>query len=162
MKTALPLDSRLLAVIGRRFAASYDALIPRFGPHPDPWRAGGISRVALNPQPLPPHELGAAVAVEFIRAAWLADRFGLDPARFQADLDDWCPTRPKWPKLPLWWPPIPEPDPPHPDWHTEFHLGFAARLATVSSEGTRFGELLGQAIERSVSVIASAATVQRP
>ena len=71
MKTTLNLDSRLLAIIGRRFPAIYD-VIPR----------GPLSRfleVALNPQPLPPdpppNELGAALAAEFIRTAWLADRF---------------------------------------------------------------------------------------
>ena len=73
MKTTLTLDSRLLAIIGRRWPAIYD-VIPR----------GPLSRfleVALNPQPLPPdpppNELGAALAAEFIRTAWLADRFGL-------------------------------------------------------------------------------------
>jgi hypothetical protein len=101
MKTTLSLDSRLLAIIGRRFPAIYD-VIPR----------GPLSRfleVALNPQPLPPepppHELGAALAAEFIRTAWLADRFGLDLGRVSDDLDDWCPTRPKRRlKLPPWWP----------------------------------------------------------
>ena len=55
---------------------------------------------ALNPQPLPPHELGAAIATEFVHTAWLADRFGLDPGLAFNDLDDWCPTVPKKPKLP--------------------------------------------------------------
>lgn len=160
MKTALTLDSRLLAIIGRRFPAIHDAVIPRFGPQPEPWVFGGLSRVALNPQPLPPHELGAAVAAEFIRLAWLADRFGLDPARIQADLDDWCPTHPRWPKLPLWWPPFPEPEP-HPNWHIDFHLGFAARLAAVAQDSGRLGKLLDQAIDRSLSAIESAATPRK-
>src|SRR5437868_1618806 len=65
MNTTLPLNSRLLTLIGRRFPAAYDAIIPRFGPSPDPWNSR-LSHVALNPQPLPPQELGAAIAAEFI------------------------------------------------------------------------------------------------
>jgi hypothetical protein len=152
MKTTLNLDSRLLAIIGRRFPAIYD-VIPR----------GPLSRfleVALNPQPLPPepppHELGAALAAEFIRTAWLADRFGLDLGRVSDDLDDWCPTRPKRRlKLPPWWPPIPDPDP-HPNWFIDFHLGFVARLAAASLEETRIGESINKAIERSITAIKSA------
>jgi hypothetical protein len=149
MKTTLNLDARLLAIIGRRFPAIYD-VIPR-GPQ------GRLAEVALNPQPLPPHELGAALAAEFIRTAWLADRFGLDLGRVSDDLDDWCPTRPKKRlKLPPWWPPIPDPDP-HPNWFIDFHLGFVARLAAASLEDTRIGESINKAIERSITAIKSAA-----
>ena len=79
----MSIDRRLLAIIGRRLPAIYD-VIPR-GP------LSRFSRVALNPQPLPPHELGAAIAAEFVHTAWLADRFGRSGARVR-DLDDWCPT----------------------------------------------------------------------
>lgn len=61
----------LLAIIGRRFPAIYDVRFPR-----GPLSIAGQSRlseVALNPQPLPPHEIGAAVASEFIRLAWLSE-----------------------------------------------------------------------------------------
>ena len=100
--------------------------------------------------------MGAAIAAEFAHAIWLADRFGLDPGRAFEDLDDWCPTRPGKLKLPSWWPPIPEPEP-HPEWLTDFPLGFATRLAAVSVdfEGTRLGESLNKAIERSVEAIES-------
>ena len=146
MKT-LNLDSRLLAIIGRRFPAIYD-VIPR-GPQ------GRLAAVALNPQPLPPAELGAALAAEFIQAAWFTERFGLDVGRVFEDLDDWCPTRPKRRfKLPPWWPPIPDPDP-HPNWFIDFHLGFAARLAVASLEDTRIGEAINKAIDRSLSAIES-------
>jgi len=153
MKTTLTLDSRLLAIIGRRLPAVYD-VIPR----------GPLSRfleVALNPQPLPPvdpppHALGAALAAEFIQTAWVADRFGLDIGRVFDDLDDWCPTRPKRRlKLPPWWPPVPDPEP-HPNWFIDFHLGFAARLAAASLEDTRIGESINKAIERSIVAIKSA------
>jgi hypothetical protein len=144
----MPINRRLLVIIGQRFPAIFD-VIPR-GP------LSRFSEVALNPQPLPPHELGAAIAAEFAHTAWLTDRFGLDLGLAFTDLDDWCPTVPKRPKLPPWWPPIPEPDP-HPEWFVDFHLGFAARLAAVSVEfeGTRLGESLDKAIERSVASIES-------
>ena len=142
----MTLSRRLLAIIGRRIPAIYD-VIPR-GPQ------GRFSEVALNPQPLPPHELGAAIAAEFVHNAWLAERFGLDMGVAFNDLDDWCPTRPRKLKLPPWWPPIPEPEP-HPEWHIDFHLGFAARLAAVSEqfEGSRLGEVLNKALERSLESI---------
>ncbi|HEX9940643.1 MAG TPA: hypothetical protein VGG03_01405 [Thermoanaerobaculia bacterium] len=83
----MSINRRLLAIIGRRLPAIYD-VIPR-GPLA---RFSRFSEVALNPQPLPPHELGAAIAAEFVHTAWLADRFGLDLGRAFEDLDDWCPT----------------------------------------------------------------------
>jgi hypothetical protein len=152
----MAIDRRLLAIIGRRIPAIYD-VIPR-GPLSHLSRVR-FSEVALNPQPLPPHELGAAIAGEFVHTAWLADRLGLDLGLAFNDLDDWCPTAPKKLKLPPWWPPIPEPDP-HPEWLIDLHLGFAARLAVVSVdvEGTRLGEALNKAIERSVAAIDSANT----
>lgn len=152
----MSIDRRLLAIIGRRLPAIYD-IIPR-GPL-SRFSQGRFSEVALNPQPLPPHELGAAIAAEFVHTAWLADRFGLDLGLAFDDLDDWCPTVPKKLKLPPWWPPIPEPEP-HPEWFIDFHLGFAARLAVVSVEfeSTRLGESFDKAIERSVASIESANT----
>jgi hypothetical protein len=153
----MPISLRLLAILGRRFPALYD-LIPR-GPQ-GLLLQGRLSEVALNPQPLPPHELGAAIAAEFVHTTWLADRLGLDPGLAFQDLDDWCPTgqRPKI-KLPPWWPPIPEPEP-HPEWLIDLHLGFASRLAAVAGdfEGTRLGESLNKAIERSVEAIESTTT----
>jgi hypothetical protein len=153
----MPISRRLLAILGRRFPAIYD-VIPR-GPQ-SLLRQGRLAEVALNPQPLPPHELGAAIAAEFAHAIWLADRLGLDAGRVFEDLDDWCPTRPR-PKikLPPWWPPIPDPEP-HPEWLLDLHLGFAARLAAVVGdfEGTRLGESLNKAIDRSVEAIESTTT----
>jgi hypothetical protein len=73
-----------------------------------------------------------------------------------SDLDDWGPTRPKIPKLPPWWPPIPEPEP-HPEWFVDYHLGFAARLSVVAagSAGTRLDKTLNQAIDRSLAAMES-------
>jgi hypothetical protein len=142
------IDRRLLAVVGRRSPAIYD-VIPR-GP------LNVLSKVALNPQPLPPHEWGAAVAAEFVQSAWLSERFGSDLDFAFNLLDDWCPTVPKPPKRPPWWPPIPDPEP-RSDWFIDFHLGFAARIALALDEfeGTRLGELLDKGIERSIASIES-------
>jgi hypothetical protein len=136
----------ILSIIGRRFPSIFD-VIPR-GPQTR------LSQVALNPQPLPPHELGAALAGEFIQNILQADRFGLDQGIAFDDLDDWCPTRPKKLKLPPWWHPIPEPEP-HPEWLIDFHLSFAARLAVASEEfeGSRLSESLDKAMNRSLEAI---------
>ncbi|MGB7815431.1 MAG: hypothetical protein WBL28_03685 [Methylotenera sp.] len=149
----MSIDRRLLFIIGRRLPAIYD-VIPR-GPQ-SRFSPSRFSEVALNPQPLPPHELGAAIAAEFVHTAWLADRFGLDQGIAFNDLDDWCPTVPKKLRLPPWWSPIPEPES-HPEWFIDFHLGFAARLAvaSVEFEGTRLGESFDKAIDRSVASIES-------
>lgn len=143
------IDRRLLSIIGRRFPAIYD-VIPR-GP------LGRLSWVALNPQPLPPAELGAALAAEFIHSAWLGERSGGDQSIALRALDDWCPTYPRRPKLPPWWPPVPDPDP-QPDWFAEFHLGFAARLAAVPADvaSGRLREAFDKAIERSLTSLESA------
>lgn len=148
----MKLNAKLLAIIGKRIPAIYD-VIPR-GPQ---GLSQGLAHVALNPQPLPPGHLGAAVAAEFIRSAWLADRGSLDLKQVFDDLDDWCPTRPKKIKLPPWWPPIPEPEP-HPEWLVEFHLGFAARIAVGVSElgDSALGQSLNKAMERSLAAIETA------
>jgi hypothetical protein len=146
------LSSRqLLSIIARSRPAIYDFIFPR----------GGIlsqgSEVALNPKPIPPHELGAAIAAEFIHTIWFADRFGLDVSPILTDLENWCPTgKPKFPKLPPWFIPVPEPEP-QPNWFVDFHLGFAARIALISPDfqGTQLGEHFEKTIERSVSTIES-------
>jgi hypothetical protein len=144
----MQLNKKLLAIIGKRIPAIYDVI-----PHGPQWR---LAQIALNPQPLPPHELGAAIANEFVRYAWGAERGGLDMKALLSDLDDWCPTRPKLPKLPPWWPPIPEPEP-HPEWFVDYHLGFAARLSVIAAEsaGTRLDKTLNQAIDRSQAALAA-------
>ena len=144
------INRRLLTIIGNRRPGAFDAIFPH-GP------LNHLSKVALNPQPLPPHELGAAVASEFTHAAWLADRFGLDLGATLDALDDLCPPYPKLPKMPPGFPPIPDPDP-RPDWLIDYYLGFAARLASVSAglEGTRLAQSFEKALEQSVASIESA------
>jgi hypothetical protein len=146
------LSSRqLLDIVGRSHPTVYSGVIPHSG------ALGQITSVELNPKPLPPHDLGAAIAAEFIHTIWFADRFGLDVSPIFIDLENWCPTgKPKFPKLPPWWPPVPEPEP-QPDWFVDFHLGFAARIALVSSDfqGTQLGEYFEKTIERSISTVES-------
>jgi hypothetical protein len=112
----------LLHLIGRRFPAVHD-LIPR-GP-----LEVGARFAALNPQPLPPLELGVLLAREAVSIAVLAELTGAGSPRI--DVDDWCPTYPRRPKIPWWWPvPPPEPEP-GPDWLVDFHLGVAATVFGV-------------------------------
>ncbi len=94
-------------------------------PH-EPALAAAIGRrrpgdeVALNPQPLPPKEIAAAVmstVAAVVNASIVAQYLDRDPAGVLADVgDDWCPTRPQpkipWPRrFPTPWPPGPDPDP---------------------------------------------------
>lgn len=141
----MPIHRHVLAVLGRRTSAV------ALNGQPIPPSDMGAA-VALNPQPLPPAEIGAALAAEFTRAIWFADRMGLDAGAVVADLDDWCPTRPRVPKLPPWWWPWPPPPEPGPDWLIDLHLGFAGRLSAVAVdfEGTGIGDALSKAIDRSL------------
>lgn len=149
------LDQRLLALIGRRLPAIFD-VIPR-GPQAVVGLQSRGAEVALNPQPLPPQPpefLGAALAQEFARMAFTADRLGASWKSMAQDLDDWCPTSPRRIKLPVGWPPIPEPEP-HPNWLAELHLGFAAKLSSISAEhaGTPLAATLDRAVNRSIDVM---------
>lgn len=146
------LDQRLLALIGRRLPAIYD-VIPR-GPQATVGLQSRGAEVAINPQPLPPELLGVALAQEFARMAWTADRLGASWKSVAQDLDDWCPTAPRHIKLPVGWPPIPEPEP-HPNWLAELHLGFAAKLSAISADhaGTPLAAALDRAVNRSIDAI---------
>lgn len=120
--------------------------------------ARDFAAAELNPQPLPPHPgfaLGAALAGEFLRAAWTADRFGLETGRLMDDLDDWCPTAPRKPKLPPHLgPPIPDPDP-DPRWFPALHSGFAVRLAAAEIGPKDHGlrESVDMALKRSLDIL---------
>ena len=149
----MTINRRLLEIIGRRFPAYYD-VFPR-----GPQAAGALDRHAsayLNPQPLPPLELGSAVAGEFIHLTWLATRLGHNPSTFLDDLDDWCGTVPRYPRLPIWWPhwwpPVPEPEP-HPDWLGAYQLGLASRLAVTLPLATdqKLAGLLNKALDHTLA-----------
>ena len=161
MATTLTLNSRLLAIIAQRNPTIYDIVIPRFTcPSAETWIIGKHSPVVVSSQQLPPSEWGALVASEFIQMAWFANRFGLDSNSILDDLEDWCPTYPRWPKKIPWLTPQiglprqPLPKPP-PNWLLDFHLGFAARLATAQLEESLIGDIVTKAFERSAAVIES-------
>jgi hypothetical protein len=144
----MALNRKLIAIIGRVNPAIYDVIFPR-----GPIRVGVedvVSRVALNPQPLPPVArmtkaafdpqpeppgvaLGAQVAYELVRAAGMAKAFGL---QLQLVTEDICPPPKPWP---LPWPfPFPWPQPwpdPHPwrrgEWNEELEAGYALGLGAV-------------------------------
>jgi hypothetical protein len=120
-----------LAVLGRINPAIFDYIFPH-----GPVGPGGVIKqhgaaaysarsrldmVALNPQPLPPHELQIAaveVANQIGTAAILAQSMNADVDKLVGEwIEDWCGTgrRPPWPRP---WPyPWPDPDPdPNPDW----------------------------------------------
>ncbi len=147
-------EQRLLALIGKRLPAIFD-VIPR-GPQGLALQ-DRVSAVALNPQPLPPapaEMVGAALAQEFARMAFVSDRLGLNWKTMSQDLDDWCPTQPRKIKFPVGWPPVPEPDP-HPNWFAELHLGFAAKLSAISADyaGTPLAATLDRAVNRSIDAL---------
>jgi hypothetical protein len=145
----MAISKELLLIIARNNPILYEIIFPR-GPV---FRARSrVSEVTLNPQPLPPHEIGAMLATEFVQAIYFANRFGLDPRVIFDDLDDWCPTIPRRIKLPPWWPPIPEPEP-EPDWLSGLHLGFAAKLATVDTGDSPLSDTVNRALERSMSAL---------
>ena len=135
---------RLLAVLGRINPAVWDAIIPHGPVGPRGLAVRSFSRgaeVALNPQPLPPHEAflfaSAAVAHDIGFAAVSAEAAGSDAAaRIVGEaVDDWCGTRPRpfpWPHpWPFPWPPEPEP---RPDWDVAAsRVVGALSLASVAS-----------------------------
>ena len=136
----------LLTVLGRIPPGAWDAIIGqgpliRYGQGPlirDQW-----DRVALNPQPLPPHDPfftdAAVMAHELVALAVHSDVRG----EFNADLvyrlvDDWCGT--PWPRKWPWpWPgPRPDggtvPDP----WKVD--VGRAIGALVFTSAGARLGD----------------------
>lgn len=80
---------------------------------------GALEKVALNPQPLPPAEIGAALVSVLAERAAVAGSY----ARFVEDVDDWCGTG---------WPhhiPVPKPHGPSP-W--ELFLGAAVAATELA------------------------------
>lgn len=147
---------QLLSIIGRRIPAIYDAVPPRQSGHLHPVIQHPSDWAALNPQPLPPLQLGAAFAGEIIDSARLAHRFGLDMRAAFADIDELCPRPPKIPRPPIGWPPIPDPEP-HPEWLLPFYLGFATRVAAALDQvkDERLGKHLEEALDRSLQALAT-------
>lgn len=153
----MSLDRRILALIGHRIPAIYDVL-PRYGlleglsSQPIPPKAG--EQLSLNPQPLPPLELGALVAREILNLSWVSAHLRTDVVPIADWEDDPCPRWPKVPKLPPHFPPIPDPEP-GPDWLREYHLGMASTLA-AGLQGRREAPLVVEALELSMQSLDAA------
>lgn len=142
------LSRELLKLLGDINPAIYD-VIPR-GPQLE-----FITEVLHKGSPQARvYALGAQMAVEFSRMAWMDDRAGHAATRTMHDLEDICPTPPRLPIPPGGWPPAPDPEP-HPWYHAVLHLGFAVQLEQIAGrlKGARYAKLLDKAIERSLAVI---------
>lgn len=70
---------------------------------------------------------GRAVARDYIRALWIADKSGGE-TRGLSDLDIWCPLTGTKFQLPPWFGEHVEPVP-RPNWQQEYYLGFASQIA---------------------------------
>lgn len=144
-------DRRVFEILGRQHPAIYDLIHPH-GP------LGRFDAFALNPQPLPPRLLGAAIAEDLISSFRIAERFGLDSGRVMAEVEELCPRHWKDFKLPKKGWPRPRSEL-HPEWFIEFQLGFAGRLAATAgyAEGTELEEVLNAAFELSAASLQSVA-----
>lgn len=120
------MNINILRLVARRNPAVWDVIGPRFSelnPQPIPPSAG---LVALNPQPIPPEDFGALMGKEILRLGWYAAAIGADVNL--DEIDNWCPSFPKRPKLPAHLPPLPDPDP-EPWWHQAYLIGLVSVLA---------------------------------
>ena len=128
----------LLSIVGRFPAEAWDAIIP----HGPAFRARG-DVVALNPQPLPPHDpflVGAAqMANELVRVAVEAQlREGSSVGWLSEIIEDWCAT--PWPRRWPWPGPGPRPDEgPLPDpWRID--VGRVIGAVVFASAGSRLAD----------------------
>ena len=145
----MALSNRLSAILARRNPAIWEIL------GGGPQGPGGWSKVALNPQPLPPREAfaalnpqplppafryGAAVAAELVRIATTAHvlRVAFEPG------DDICPPPRDWPPIPFPWPPEPDPHPWRDDDFTiDYALGLAIALEASSGAWAKLDSAAG-------------------
>lgn len=165
----MPLDRRLLAFIADRNPAVFD-VVPRAGQFVSlkPTSPGVAGRVAdlqpttpgngdvasLNPQPLPPREIGARVAADLLHLDWLASRLKNEVTSIAEWEEDPCPSWPNLPKLPPHLGPVPDPDP-GPDWLREYHVGLASTLARATVGGGS-SRLVEEALELSSEALSAA------
>jgi hypothetical protein len=140
----MALNSSLIAIIARKNPSILEEIIGPLGPfrrldyaalNPQPLPPQELGRLRrggeswLNPQPIPPVAYGYAVGAEVVRAAGTAQ---LLRTGFDIDIDGICPPPRKWPPIP--WPPTPWPPEPYPwrprdDFDPEFVFGYAVGLA---------------------------------
>ncbi len=102
-----------------------------------------------------PVSIGAAVAAEYLRSLWVAEKIMEGGGRgVSLDIEDWCPTAQNRFSLPPWWHPTVDPDPP-PEWRIAFHAGFAGHLAAVAAQlkGSALERPANAALDRSLAVL---------
>ncbi len=145
-----------MALIGRTHPEIFDLLGNPYGPY----ALGRGVYVSLNPQPLPPKEVSAGVAIglaagaELVRLATTAYHLRL---AFEIDPDDWCPTPPRRPKMPpIPWPPIPwgsnDRTDGDPAWVVDYPIGLAVALELSQHvwEGLGAAESIGGVLEQAL------------
>ena len=153
---------KLLGAVGRIPAEAWDAIFPQ-GPElvlvdsqarftGVRGRLRGVEEVALNPQPLPPHEaaVGAALVGRLLSSAIIVvgGREESPGRAFLAEIDDWCGTG--WPRK---WP-RPKPK----GWDDEAMFTgaalYAAHLAAHYDHNPQMQEALGAAVDQLVAQVA--------
>lgn len=146
----------LLRLVGRIRPEAWDAIIPH-----GPRILNRAEAVALNPQPLPPHEtlvIGAAeMAHDLVRIAIETEVRGESASGFVREfIDDWCGT--PWPhKWPLPWPGPGDPDP-HPWQVSQARLAGAIVFASAADRLAK-GDL-GATFAEGADRLAEAATAR--
>ena len=153
---------KLLGAVGKIPAEAYDAIFPQ-GPElvlldrtarfaGVATRFRGAEEVALNPQPLPPHEaaVGAALVGRLLDSAIIVvgGRDDDPGTMFLAEIDDWCGTG--WPRR---WP-RPKPN----GWDSELMFTgaalYAAHLAAHYDHNPTLQKALGTAVDRLAKQVA--------
>jgi hypothetical protein len=142
----------LIDKIGQTHPAINDVVFPQGS------LVSNDATIELNPKPLPPYELGTAIALEYVQALSLADRFGFDPSPLADEIEGLCSLGGaiKWPKPKPGGPPFPAPGPlAEVEWLADFYFGLAGQIAVVLAEfaGTQSGKLLDQAMIQAIAAL---------
>jgi hypothetical protein len=151
----MALHKSAIALIGRTHPEIFDLFGNPYGPYAN----DRLSKVGLNPQPLPPREVPVGVAVgylagvELIKLAFTASKLRVG---FDIDIDDWCPTPPRRPKVPpIPWPPIPWGRADHDEgetWSVDYPTGLALALEMSQHvwEGLHAADALNGVLEQAL------------
>lgn len=101
----MAIDKRLAAIIIKLMPQAADAIFPHGPKVAVPGVFAQVNEVALNPQPLPPAELGSQLVHALLISSQSNGSGKESMSTFMLDLDDWCGTG-----YPKWWP-KPKPGP---------------------------------------------------
>lgn len=151
----MALTTSALTLIGRRHPAIFDLLGNPYGP----FTGSRGAEVFLNPQPLPPGppdgmRTGFHAGAALVQLAFTAHHLHVG---FDIDVDDWCPTPPRRPKLPPWPGPRPRPwrfEVVDESWGVDYVLGLAGSLEVSASvwEGFAGADVLGGVHGRALEI----------